>query len=348
MLFRGQPVGSVLADEFRADLLAAGLGNGRHGFTYTLPRKFSGPATLDAIQVVVEGTTQPLATSSSVRAAEAVPVPQPPVQAPVSAPTTPRAAPAPHFVGHYRKLVGELLSQHPLDEAMSRAVGGLFKQMGDIEKQLLLQLGLKPEHTIVDVGCGSGRLACALADYLTPQGHYVGTDVVPELLAYAKARTPGTWEYYVNTNLTIPSADASADFICFFSVFTHLQQTESYCYLLEARRVLKPGGTIVFSFLELPDNWAVFEQTVTAVRTGTLPHLNEFVGREAVRVWAEHLELNVLHIRGANEPFVEMPTEPGSAITHKVPFGQAVCTLQKPLREDSAPVARVGAPPPAA
>ena len=77
ILYQGQPVGSALADAFRADLLTAGLGDGRHGFTYTLPRKLSERLPPGAIEVVVEGTTEPLRVSSSARAAKAAPVPAP-------------------------------------------------------------------------------------------------------------------------------------------------------------------------------------------------------------------------------------------------------------------------------
>src|SRR5262249_2200447 len=39
-------------------------------------------------------------------------------------------------------------------------------------------------------------------------------------------------------------------FVVFFSVFTHLTEKESYCYLREAKRVLKKTGTIIISYLD--------------------------------------------------------------------------------------------------
>ena len=36
-----------------------------------------------------------------------------------------------------------------------------------------------------------------------------------------------------------------------FSVFTHLLHEESFIYLEDFKRVLKPGGSVVFSFLEV-------------------------------------------------------------------------------------------------
>src|SRR5688572_12541549 len=90
-----------------------------------------------------------------------------------------------HFLNDYRALVRSLMQQYPLDEAMSRAVGGSYEAVGEVEKQLLIQAGLQRDHVLVDVGCGSGRLAKALAPYLGTTGQLLGTDVVLELLKYA-------------------------------------------------------------------------------------------------------------------------------------------------------------------
>ena len=54
----------------------------------------------------------------------------------------------------------------------------------------------------------------------------------------------------LNRALYIPAPDACADMVCAFSVFTHLLHTETYLYLEDIRRVLRPGGRLVFSFLE--------------------------------------------------------------------------------------------------
>jgi ubiquinone/menaquinone biosynthesis C-methylase UbiE len=49
--------------------------------------------------------------------------------------------------------------------------------------RLLVYAGLQPDHSLVDIGCGSGRLAVQLADWL--RGPYLGTDVVQSLLDQA-------------------------------------------------------------------------------------------------------------------------------------------------------------------
>src|SRR6476660_2563804 len=81
-----------------------------------------------------------------------------------------------HFLEDYRALVRDLIARYPLPEAMSRAVGGSYDALGEVEKQLLIGYGLLPTHTLIDVGCGAGRLAKALVPYLT-EGRFLGTDV---------------------------------------------------------------------------------------------------------------------------------------------------------------------------
>jgi SAM-dependent methyltransferase len=237
-----------------------------------------------------------------------------------------------HSIANYRALIRELLQRHGEDTAMSIAVGGDYERVGAIERALLVHAGLMPQHRLVDVGCGSGRLATALAGYL--QGGYLGTDVVPEMLDYARRKSPAAWRFELSETLTIPCADAWADCICFFSVFTHLLPEESYCYLLDARRALRPGGLLVFSFLEYAFNWQIFEGTVNLVRAGReLPHLNIFIGRDAIELWCRHLNLEVLSIHGAADRFIPF-AQPvtlahGEVLTGPAALGQSVVMARK-------------------
>jgi ubiquinone/menaquinone biosynthesis C-methylase UbiE len=237
-----------------------------------------------------------------------------------------------HFTEDYRALVRDLMARYPLAEAMSRAVGGDFEALGRIEKQLLVGYGLEPQHTLVDVGCGSGRLAKQLVGYLA-SGRVLGTDVVPELLDYARSGCPNSWEFALVDDIRIPFGNDVADFASFFSVFTHLLHEESFSYLIEARRAVKPGGTIVFSFLEFADNWGVFKKALRDVHLGVRrAHLNMFIGRDALEAWARHLGMSIVDIRSGSDAFVELPEpvthEDGRRSEGRVAFGQSVCVLR--------------------
>ncbi len=189
----------------------------------------------------------------------------------------------PHYIDSYQKTVQSLLESHDEAEAMSLAIGGNFELYGVLESSLLISKGLKPGDTLIDVGCGSGRLAVKLVPYLT--GRYAGYDIMPELVSYAeKICDRPDWKFGVVDGLEIPETDNSADMICFFSVITHLLHDEAFRYLRDAARVVKPGGKIVVSFLELAiaSHWMVFEQTFNDSNPDRV--LNQFVSRKALEV----------------------------------------------------------------
>ena len=220
------------------------------------------------------------------------------------------------------------------DKAAKLAVGGEFEAIGLLLRETLLYHGLQEDHYVIDVGCGSGRLAKPLSEYLT--GKYLGIDVVPQLIAYARdlVKRPD-WRFEMAQGLTIPEADAKADIVCFFSVLTHLLHEESFIYLREAKRVLKPGGKIILSFLDfrIPDHWAIFENNnLKDVGIGGQP-LNAYISPDMLREWAKHLDLEVEVIKDGDEPYVPLSRpitfEDGRVWTDLAPFGQSLCVLRK-------------------
>jgi SAM-dependent methyltransferase len=233
----------------------------------------------------------------------------------------------------YHDHVARLQREIAGDAALMSAVGGDFIAMGKLEYYLLLSLGLTAGDYVIDVGCGSGRLACQLAamDGL----RYLGTDIVPQLLECAQrlSRRPD-WRFHLTDGTSIPGPEGTADMVCFFSVFTHLLHEDSYSYLVEARRVLKPGGRIVFSFLEfrIPYHWSVFEHSVAHRKSGQ--HLNQFMARDGIHAWAQHLGLDVELIADGDKPHIPVPEEirfdHGTVMQELGNLGQSVAVLVKP------------------
>jgi SAM-dependent methyltransferase len=231
----------------------------------------------------------------------------------------------------YRRLVKTLKASHSRDEAMKLAVGGDFEAVGMIELEALKFHGLKKDDYLIDVGCGSGRLAKPLAEYL--EGKYLGIDVVPDLIVYARelVQQPD-WRFELAKGLIIPEEDSQADMVCFFSVLTHLLHEESFVYLREAKRVLKPGGKIVLSFLDfrVPGHWDVFEFNLHDICVASHP-LNVFMCEDAIRVWARHLDLEVEIVKDGNEIYVPLPQpvklEDGTVLKDLAAMGQSICVL---------------------
>jgi SAM-dependent methyltransferase len=231
----------------------------------------------------------------------------------------------------YIAAVKELLKNHSLERAMEFAVGGEFKAIGSLEVTTLKHFGLKDDGYLIDVGCGSGRLAQPLSRVF--QGKYLGIDVVPQLIDFARQNVQrADWRFKLTEGFTIPEKDGVADMVCFFSVFTHLSHEQSYLYLQEAKRVLKPGGRILFSFLDfsVPGHWPVFEAAMGDASTSSQP-LIVFLSKEAIPVWASHLGLTVQSIQDGDNADIPLRDpvvfESGVVMRDRGTVGQSVCVL---------------------
>jgi ubiquinone/menaquinone biosynthesis C-methylase UbiE len=231
-----------------------------------------------------------------------------------------------HLKAVYERFVSRLRSEHPEEEAMSLAVGGRFEQVGNIELALLQHFGLRPDSYLIDVGCGSGRLAKPLTSYLS--GHYSGFDVVADLVEYArKISGRPDWRFGIVDHIEIPEPDGCADMVCFFSVLTHLMHEQSYWYLEEAIRVLKPGGKVVFSFLDFADprQWSIFLATIQQSKASIETPINVFISKEMIETWSLHLNVTIEAIVRGREilAYLGVPADPEAP-------GQSLCVLRKP------------------
>ena len=231
----------------------------------------------------------------------------------------------------HERLLRQLRSSYTTDEAVRLAVGGEFDAYGLLLRETLIFHGLRKTDYLVDVGCGSGRLAKPLSEYL--KGKYLGIDVVPDLVGYASNFVSrADWRFEVAKGLQIPEADQSADMVCFFSVLTHLLHEESFVYLREAKRVLKPGGKIVSSFLDfrVASHWQYFESNLRDIGIGAQP-MNVFMCPDMFREWAERLELELETIHDGDEPYLPLSApitfENGSVVKDLAAFGQSVCVM---------------------
>jgi SAM-dependent methyltransferase len=122
--------------------------------------------------------------------------------------------------------------------------------------------GLGADERVLDVGCGVGRMAVPLTQYLTQRARYVGLDVAQSGIAWcARTITPAypnfTFEhldlhhpiYNPGGGLDagrarLPVADAQFDLVLLVSVLTHLDTASVLAYAAEIARVLAPGGRL--------------------------------------------------------------------------------------------------------
>lgn len=113
---------------------------------------------------------------------------------------------------------------------------------------MLVQHGLTPDERVLDVGCGTGQMADALAGYLSDRGAYYGTDIGREAIDFCRGRfrRPNfVFRQGEMTRVPFEAGDGPFDLAIFFSVFTHTFLDESALLLSEAKRLLAPGGRIM-------------------------------------------------------------------------------------------------------
>ena len=149
----------------------------------------------------------------------------------------------------------------------------IYNRIGDQFVEMLRSLAdMRPEDRLLDVGCGFGRIARALASSCACR-QYLGLDVVQYAVAYCRDRISyvnGAFQfrwidvanpmYHPGGSVPAdecvwPVDDASFERCLAASLFTHLRPDHVRRYLAEAFRVLIPGGTFMSSwFLETPES----------------------------------------------------------------------------------------------
>jgi len=154
------------------------------------------------------------------------------------------------------------------EETVAVGHGDFIKTGFDILGLLIGRGELKRTDTVLDIGCGLGRVAYPLAYYLKPDARYEGFDVEENLVLKAQEILNPHMPYFnfqhaniynsvynpngdvLSSQFRFPYADEIFDFIFLTSVFTHMLPEDICHYLSEIQRVLKPQGTcLVTSFL---------------------------------------------------------------------------------------------------
>ena len=147
----------------------------------------------------------------------------------------------------------------------------------ETKKSLDATVGIKPDDEILEIGCGVGRVGMVLAPLCK---RWIGCDVSSNMLKHAAKRL----SKFKNIRLIEisgfdlkPVADASVDVVYCTVVFMHLEEWDRYNYVLEAYRVLRPGGRIFIDNFSLctEEGWSVFETHRAINATQRPPHISK-------------------------------------------------------------------------
>ncbi len=127
----------------------------------------------------------------------------------------------------------------------------------EFKTRLLAQAGIKDDHHVVDLGCGTGTLALMIKK-AHPDAVVWGVDADEKVLALARdksrrAQIPLALHHGNASRLPFPAA--SVDRVVSSLFFHHLPRGAKLETLREARRVLRPGGEIHIADWGRPQNF---------------------------------------------------------------------------------------------
>lgn len=184
--------------------------------------------------------------------------------------------------------------------------GEEYLRIGRVVREALLdEAGIGPAGSVLDIGCGSGRMARHFVDYLKPPGRYVGMDIQRSFIDWCNehiSSASGAFKFHHQdiynggynpegnvraSEYRFPFEDESFDAVILYSVFTHLLPGDADNYMREISRLLKPGGRVYSTwYLLTPD--AEVEYLMPSLKEGQVgygfPHLAGLLESYGLRV----------------------------------------------------------------
>ena len=126
-----------------------------------------------------------------------------------------------------------------------------WERHGDVQLEFLKSQGLGTKNSLLDVGCGTGRLARKAVPYLDPC-HYFGYDISAGALdALRDLSIEEGWSarYPFLSSADEWHLDPPMDFVWAFSVFIHLPDEECHRLMKRVAGWLAPQGKFFFSYV---------------------------------------------------------------------------------------------------
>src|SRR5438552_6704332 len=138
-------------------------------------------------------------------------------------------------------------------------------------------VGIRKHDVVLEIGCGVGRVGKVVAPLCRK---WIGCDVASNMLSLTAERLsdlPNVELVEISGYNLSGVADASVDVVYCTVVFMHLESWDRYNYILEAFRVLRPGGRIYVDNINLcsEGGWKVFETHRAFSPANRPPHMTQ-------------------------------------------------------------------------
>jgi SAM-dependent methyltransferase len=197
--------------------------------------------------------------------------------------------------------------------AAARYLDAMMRVLAAQKQQSIELMRLGPGMSVIEIGCGNGHDAEALAKLVGPAGQVVGIDASQELVAQATERTASLGlplRFQVDDAQALAFPDNSFDAARVDRVLQHLDDPVQA--VREMARVVRPGGRIV----AIEPDW----------QTMTVAGVDNDVTRAVVRYKAD---INITHGtigRELRRLLVEVGCAEVTAEQASITFGQLATT----------------------
>ena len=134
--------------------------------------------------------------------------------------------------------------------------GEFWDAIGSLQYSFLLAQGLRPDHVLCDIACGSLRGGIHFIRYLNP-GNYLGIEREIAAIIAGVARELGLDDYFakrpelvVNAEFDFSTFSKKPDFVLAQSLFSHLSGADICRCLMNLRAFVLDTTQVYFTFFE--------------------------------------------------------------------------------------------------
>lgn len=180
---------------------------------------------------------------------------------------------------YYAPQIAEQIAREP--QAHRETIGGMWDEIGALQRDFLLAQGLRASGRLLDLGCGSFRAGVKLVPVLEP-GRYYGLDLVQALLdaGYAREIEPAGLatrlpraNLLANDDFDARAFGVTFDVVLAQSLFTHLPASFLSRALVQLESVTAPGARLFATFFVVEDG--AFAGDVLHTPGGVVTHPDE-------------------------------------------------------------------------
>ncbi len=129
-----------------------------------------------------------------------------------------------------------------------------FVEVGQMQRQTLIEQGLRPHHRLLDIGCGCLRAGVWVMQYLQP-GHYAGIEPNRLMLKFGLDHVAGPEHiaqcqprFDHNSDFNLAAFGLTFDFFVARSIWTHTDKQQIEAMLDGFGRCANPGAVFLASY----------------------------------------------------------------------------------------------------